>query len=142
MTAPRISALLREQVRRRAGDRCEYCQTLEWLSGLACETDHILPRAHGGTTTLDNLCLACPSCNGHKQARTHGLDPLTGEAVRLFHPRTQAWRDHFDWSEGGLFIVGRTACGRATVEALRLNHDRLVRARQIWVFAGLWPPLE
>jgi len=39
-------------------------------------------------------------------------------------------------------IVGRSACGRATIQALRLNDDRLVRARQIWKLVGLHPPLD
>jgi hypothetical protein len=35
---------------------------------------------------------------------------------------------------------GRTPIGRATVEALRLNNEFIVIARQFWVEAGHWPP--
>ena len=52
-------AALREQVRQRAGGRCEYCQTSEWLVGVAHEIDEIVPRAAGGRTESENLCLAC-----------------------------------------------------------------------------------
>ena len=58
----RISPALRGLVRARAHNRCEYCQTSEWLSGLPCEIDHILPRSAGGLTTDDNFAwLALPA---------------------------------------------------------------------------------
>ncbi len=37
-------------------------------------------------------------------------------------------------------VIGRAPTGRATVEALRLNRQSLVSARQIWVRHGLHPP--
>lgn len=40
MTSLPISRALREQVKRRADFRCEYCQTSEWLSGAEGEIDH------------------------------------------------------------------------------------------------------
>lgn len=140
MATVHIPKALREQVRQRAGDRCEYCRTPTWLTGLQHEIDHIVPRAQGGSTTLDNLCLACPACNGYKQAQTHGTDPETGETGPLFHPRQQQWDDHFAWSEDGTRIIGRTPCGRAIIEALRLNHPLIVVARAIWVQTGYHPP--
>ncbi len=69
-----------------------------------------------------------------------GIDPENGERVSLFNPRRQVWREHFGWSEDGVFIVGRTACGRATVVALQLNHEHLVKARRRWVMVGWHPP--
>jgi 5-methylcytosine-specific restriction endonuclease McrA len=53
MTSPSIPKALREQVKRRAGFRCEYCQTSEWLNGIEGEIDHIIPRAEGGTDRSD-----------------------------------------------------------------------------------------
>ncbi|MBN1429364.1 MAG: HNH endonuclease [Anaerolineae bacterium] len=79
MTGAALPQVLRQLVRTRANSRCEYCQTSEWLSGLPCEIDHIIPQAKGGLTTDDNLCLACSSCNGHKQATTQALDPESGQ---------------------------------------------------------------
>ncbi len=32
--------------------------------------DHVLPKSRGGSDRLDNLVLACPSCNSAKGART------------------------------------------------------------------------
>jgi len=60
----------------------------------------------------------------------------------LFNPCTQEWHRHFAWSDDKLTVLGRTAVGRATIGALRLNNDWLVRARRIWISAGLHPPLE
>jgi hypothetical protein len=51
----------------------------------------------------------------------------------LFNPRTQAWSDHFQWSQDGAIIVGLTPVGRATVEALRLNNEIAVEVRRNWV---------
>jgi len=137
MTPSVVPAALRAMVRRRAGYRCEYCHTPEWLSGLECEIDHILPISQGGQTTEDNLCLACSACNGFKQASTQGVDPVIGDKVSLFHPRQHRWEDHFAWSEDSTRISGLTSIGRATISILRMNNDLIVNARRIWVFAGL-----
>lgn len=138
----RISRVLRQRVRTRAQSRCEYCQTAERLTGLLCEIDHIIPRAHGGLTADDNLCLACAACNGYKGANTHAIDPESGDQTALFNPRHQNWRDHFAWSEDGTLIIGLTNCGRATVMALKFNHALTVAARSIWASAGQHPPIE
>lgn len=140
MANPSIPKALREQVKHRAGFRCEYCQTSEWLNGIEGEIDHIIPRAEGGTDRSDNLCLACTSCNGYKQAKTSGTDPDSGQVVALFHPRRQRWEEHFAWGVDATRILGLTACGRATVEALRLNHPLAISARAVWVRAGYHPP--
>ena len=132
---------LRELVRQRAEGRCEYCQTSEWLNGLPGEVDHIVPRILDGPTTADNLCFACSSCNGYKRARLHGIDPETGQEIPLFHPRRQVWRDHFAWSQDVTRVIGLTPCGRATIEALRLNHPFIMVARSIWARVGLHPPI-
>jgi hypothetical protein len=75
-------------------------------------------------------------------ARIEAPDPLTGATISLFNPRMQAWSEHFAWSNDSLYIVGQTAYGRATVEALHVNNEWLVRARRIWIVAGVHPPLE
>ena len=142
MTSVKISQALRRLVRARAKGRCEYCQTSEWLSGLPCEIDHIIPRAKEGPTTADNLCLACASCNGYKRAITHAIDPESGEETALFNPRQQRWQEHFAWSEDGTTIIGLTACGQATVTALKLNHPLVATARSIWVSVGRHPPKD
>ncbi|HSN74284.1 MAG TPA: HNH endonuclease [Anaerolineae bacterium] len=137
----KIAPALREQIATRAQHRCSYCRSPQ-LIGVPMVFDHVVPLAAGGESVIENLCLSCYRCNEFKGAKSRVPDPETGTLVLLFHPCTQSWRDHFDWSEDSLKIVAMTACGRATIDALRLNDDRLVRARQIWKLVGLHPPLE
>ncbi|UIE40534.1 HNH endonuclease [Leptodesmis sichuanensis] len=49
-------------------------------NGIPLSFDHILPRSHGGTTTFENVCLACRSCNEFKikQAITEAAPILSG----------------------------------------------------------------
>lgn len=136
-----ISTRLRRQVAERAGHRRSYCRSPE-IVGVPMVVAHVIPQSAGGATSLANLALACYRCNEFKGARVNVPDPQTGESVSLFNPCAQEWHRHFAWSDGGLRIIGQTAIGRATVEALRLNNDWLVSARRIWIRAGLHPPLE
>ena len=39
-----------------------------------------------------------------------------------------------------MYIVGRTAIGRAMVAALRLNDSYHQSARWVWMLAGIYPP--
>ena len=104
--------------------------------------EHIIPQAAGGPTTEENLWLACCRCNEFKGAQTHARDPHTGDGVALFNPRQQVWEEHFEWSQGGVEILGKTPCGRATVVALKMNNHEIVVARRLWVSAGWWPPRD
>ncbi len=104
------------------------------------EVDHITPESVGGATNLDNLCLSCVGCNGFKLAFQSAVDPETGEEASLFNPRSQPWTEHFAWSEDGTRIVGLTPAGRATIARLRMNRERVVEARRLWVTAGWHPP--
>ena len=137
-----VSDAIRARVRAQARNRCGYCQSLQqYVLGLL-EVDHIIPKAKGGTDEEENLWLACRMCNSFKGIQTHGRDPVTGRRVRLFNSRRQAWPRHFLWSEDGTRIIGRTACGRATVVALQLNHMIAVVVRREWVAAGWHPPSD
>lgn len=138
----RVSAQLRRRISEEAGYRCGYCLTPQSLSGARLEIDHILPKSAGGQTIAENLWLACLSCNRFKGTQTHAGDPETGRRVRLFNPRKQRWRVHFAWSADGTEIIGLTSCGRATVQALRLNREEIVRVRRRWVSVSWWPPIE
>jgi hypothetical protein len=104
------------------------------------EFDYLIPQAVGGSTHEENLWLACRRCNAFKGTQTHAPDPQSGECVALFNPRQQVWIEHFAWSEDGTEIIGKTACGRATVTALTMNNVEIVVARRSWVSVGWWPP--
>ena len=104
--------------------------------------DHIIPKALGGTDDPSNLCAACYRCNEYKGAKTHDLDPVSGEFVPLFHPRLNLWREPLVWTNGGTHIAGVTATGRATVLALRLNNDHIVEARVLWIARQWHPPVD
>ena len=89
MSKSYISKALRERVTRQARQRCGYCLTQEAIVGTPMELDHILPEALGGLTEEENLWLACSLCNDSKGDRVAGLDPATGEVVRIFNPRRE-----------------------------------------------------
>jgi hypothetical protein len=119
---------LEHQVRARAGFRCEYCRFPEELAELPFQLDHTIARQHGGQTEPGNLALACCYCNRHKGPNLSGVDPASGEVVRLFSPRTDWWEEHFEWD--GPVLVGRTPKGRATVATLRINRSDRVAVRR------------
>ncbi|WP_437672300.1 HNH endonuclease [Sorangium sp. So ce131] len=137
-----MPAALRERVSRQAGHRCGYCLSSQELLGMPMTIDHLLPEAAGGPTVEENLWLSCSRCNQFKGAQTSARDPETGESVPLFNPRRDLWGDHFGWDHGGFEIVGKTARGRATRAALRLNNPEILAARRLWVAAGWWPPRD
>ena len=130
----------RDQIASAAQYRCEYCQTAQEISGAQMHIEHIIPLSRGGNSDTSNLCLACAWCNSYKWTQVHGFDLETGTEVPLFNPRTQQWQDHFRWSENGVYIIGLTAIGRATVDALKMNNTFIVPARRHWVEAGWHPP--
>ena len=140
MSRPYISKSLRKKIAAEAQHRCGYCHTPQSFTAMPMHVEHIIPVAAGGTSDESNLWLACPLCNGHKGVQTHGLDPVTGDLVPLFNPREQKWGEHFRWSDDGIRILGITAVGRATVIAIQLNNDHLLRARRRWVAVGWHPP--
>jgi hypothetical protein len=138
----RIPAAVRKKIRVEARNRCGYCQARQDLSPATFEVEHIIPVAAGGTSEENNLWLSCSSCNGHKGTQVKTQDPKSGRSVALFNPRRQKWSRHFRWSEDGTRIIGSTACGRATVKALKLNNETLVTVRKYWVQWGEHPPPE
>lgn len=140
MSRPFISKALRERVTSEAGFRCGYCLVSVALTGMPMEMDHIIPKAIGGATALENLWLVCSLCNDHKGQRISAPDPQTGEITRLFDPRRQRWADQFEWRDEGILVAGKTPCGRATVAALRLNRAERLEVRRAWVAVGWHPP--
>lgn len=137
-----IPESLRTQIAATDRHRCCYCLTSEANSGIPMTHDHIQPRSKGGETTFENICLACRSCNEFKADSTGSIDPVTGESVPLFNPRTQIWSDHFAWIPDGTRVEGLTAIGRATIVALRMNNPVIIVARTRWAISGWHPPAD
>ncbi|MEC4814365.1 MAG: hypothetical protein SAK29_13975 [Scytonema sp. PMC 1069.18] len=48
--------------------------------------------------------------------------------------------EHFSWNDDFTKVIGKTSCGRATVEALQLNRIGVVNLRRLLTSAGLHPP--
>src|SRR5262245_20786050 len=85
-------------VHERAHYTCEYCQTAQRTIDQPMHVEHIDPN---GGDHPNNLCLSCAACNLSKARATAALDPLSGQVVPLFNPRTQTWSEHFQWSQDG-----------------------------------------
>ncbi len=119
---------LRSLVRRRAGEICEYCRLPQFSSRyVRFHIEHIIALQHGGASDAENLALACGYCNYHKGPNIAGLDPETNQLLRLFHPRSDSWDDHFAWDGT---TVGLTPIGRTTVELLGMNDWQRVELRE------------
>ncbi len=87
--------------------RCQYCGHGEDLT-----FDHVIPRAHGGRTTWENVTTACAPCNLRKGGRTpeeahmapmiRPYRPTTHQLIengRAFPPNYlhDSWRDYLYW---------------------------------------------
>jgi hypothetical protein len=135
-----ISQNLRSQIELIDRKRCCYCLTNEANSGMPMTIDHIQPTSKGGLNTIENLCLACRTCNEYKSGTTEAIDPLTNQLTSLFNPRQQSWQEHFQWSNDASHVEGLTAIGRATVITLRMNNAVIVATRKRWFSIGWHPP--
>jgi hypothetical protein len=120
---------LRNLVRTRAGNRCEYCRIHQDDDPFfRFHIEHVVPRQHGGKTRAGNLALACHYCNFHKGPNLSGIDPQSGDVVSLYSPREQTWEEHF--ATRGPLIVGRTSTGRAAVRVLAMNAPTRIEIRR------------
>jgi hypothetical protein len=140
--AERVTRRLRQQVFQRAKGCCEYCRSQALYTTEAFEVEHILPTIRNGPTTLENLALACSACNGHKYDKIEAIDPLTQQAVPLFHPRRDVWSEHFAWSHDTTQVLGQTPTGRATAALLHMNSPNLINWRRVMRLARQHPPEE
>jgi hypothetical protein len=102
-----VNRELAQTVRERAGERCEYCRVPQSALQLRFQVDHIIA----------------------------GLDSQSGQLVRLFHPRTDDWNEHFQFVEA--LLVGTTSVGRATVQVLAMNADEPLRFRTALLQEGV-----
>jgi HNH endonuclease len=130
-----VNRELARLIQERAGNRCEYCLLPQSASFLPFQVDHIVAEKHGGMTVESNLALACPHCNRYKGSNVAGTEADT--VVRLFHPRTDRWLDHFRTQYGS--IVGITAIGRVTVHVLGMNMSDQFLMREELIEDNAWP---
>ena len=137
-----IAVRLRNLVRKRADNNCEYCRIPESFSPQPFCFEHILPKFAGGESSAENLALACQGCNAFKATRTEFEDEITNKGVKLFNPRESKWKEHFVWNEYFTEIIGITPQDRATVNCLKMNRLGLKNLREILYENGLHPPPE
>lgn len=138
--ARKIPEVIQAQVRRRANNLCEYCHTDEHWQYVPFTIDHLKAVSDGGEDDPENLALACFHCYRRKSNKRSAIDRDSGQTVPLFHPRHHIWAEHFIWSADGLRILPLTAIGRATVDALELNRERILRIRAADVGINRYPP--
>ena len=123
-----MDASIRQLVRTRAGNCCEYCGlTQDMLPWARFHVEHIRARQHRGSDDPENLALACHHCNSFKGPNLSSYDPDTDELVPLFNPRTDEWASHFHLVD--FEVVGVTPTGRATVALLNMNDPDRVQLR-------------
>lgn len=132
-----IPIALRRVIVERAGGCCEYCRLNQVYSDLTFHIEHIIAVSHGGKTVESNLALSCMRCNLYKGSNIAAADPLTDEPTFLYHPRRDAWHDHFRLDDA--VIVPLTAEGRATVNVLRMNDQARIEQRMLLHQFGQYP---
>ena len=64
----------------------------------------------------------------------------TGGLIRFFNPRSDAWRQHFQWNEGR--IEPLTDIGEVTTRLLDFNHPERVAFRKLLGETGRYPSVE
>ena len=120
---------LRQLVRDRAGNRCEYCLIHQDDDPFyRFHVEHIVSRQHGGTDDDQNLCWSCHHCNSHKGTNLTTIDEVGQQPVRLFNPRIDQWHEHFVLYDTE--VVGITNIGRATLKLLQMNAPRRKNLRR------------
>jgi HNH endonuclease len=125
---------LEQLVRQRAGNACEYCRLPQRFSRLIFTVNHVIAKQHQGPTTESNLALACAFCNRHKGPNIAGIDPLTKQMNRLFHPRRDVWPEHFRWN--GPVLFGLTEVARTTIAVLAIDHPAQIAIRNTLIDEG------
>jgi len=129
----------RDEVFKRAGGLCEYCQSQEKYSNSTFEVEHIVPISKSGENILENLAFACSGCNKFKSDRTSAFDFQSQTEALFYNPRKDVWLKHFAWNENFTEIVGLTAKGRVTIKTLKLNRQTVINLRRILAMVGEHP---
>jgi hypothetical protein len=137
MSQTYIPAEVRRLVIGRAGRRCEYCLIHEDDTYFGCEVDHVVSEKHGGLTVAENLAYACLVCNRYKGSDLGSILVPSGDLIRFFNPRIDAWSDHF--SLDGAIIKPLTAIGQVTERIFRFNAIERLMEREALRAIGRYP---
>jgi HNH endonuclease len=129
-----MSRYIPDKVKKFVGERahfqCEYCQTHQRDSFLPFQIDHIISLKHGGTSEIQNLALSCFPCNNEKGSDIGTILPDFEHFSRIYNPRKDIWRNHFDVFEHVFY--SKTEIGAATLKLLKLNDlDRIIERKAV-----------
>ena len=128
-----ISDTIRQKVKERANNCCEYCLINQDDFFFPFEVDHIISLRHEGKSVFNNLALSCGTCNRMKAADIGTYLNEKLEFVRLFNPRIDIWEQHFEINHGE--IIPLTLIGEATVKLLDMNNPDRIILRQVLLTA-------
>jgi hypothetical protein len=77
------------------------------------------------------------SLQSQKGPNIASVDPETSVIVPLFHPRRNAWLEHFSLDEDGR-LRGLTPAGRVTVLLMDMNDPDRVSLRSLLIRTSRW----
>ena len=137
MSVTYVAADLRRLVVAQAEELCEYCLIAEEDTFFGCEADHIISEKHGGSTSEDNLALACVFCNQAKGSDVGSIHWETNAFVRFFNPRTDRWADHFELVDSE--IKSTSPIGQVTEQILAFNSGERILERKSLQRMGRFP---
>ena len=129
---------LERRVRKRAGDRSEYCKFPALITDFTFPLDHIIAQQHGGERCMKTLPYPARTTISTKVRTSPGSILKRAGSQNSSIPVA---KDGASTSDGtGPRLVGMTACGRTTVSVLRMNHPDRMELRRLLIEAGLFPP--
>ena len=137
MSQTYVPAEMRRLVIGRAARRCEYCLIHEDDTYFGCEVDHVVSEKHGGLTVVENLAYACLVCNRYKGSDLGSILVPSGDLIRFFNPRIDAWSEHFAFD--GVAIKPLTAIGQVTERIFRFNVVERLMEREALRVIGRYP---
>lgn len=137
MSQTYVPAEMRRLVIGRAARRCEYCLIHEDDTYFGCEVDHVVSEKHGGLTVVENLAYACLVCNRYKGSDLGSILVPSGDLIRFFNPRIDAWSEHFAFD--GVAIKPLTAIGQVTERIFRFNVVEHLMEREALRVIGRYP---
>lgn len=136
MSRTYISVKLREEVKERAGHKCEYCLMPAEFSAYSFHIDHVISEKQGGETSAHNLAHSCPDCNFNKGSDISAYMADNQLIVDLFNPRKDLWSAHFELELSGE-LKGISKSGVGTIRLLKLNSQEKVGERFAMIKLGI-----